>query len=545
MLEWLSFGKSRFNKPMVTTPQRRTIGTISLLFTSVSAIMGSGWLFSSFYTSKLAGPASLVAWCLGGLLILIVAFTYAEICALIPVSGSSARIPYYTHGTIVSFIFAWLNWLAYLALMAIEVQAILQYADFYFPSLTDIQTGSLSEVGYCAATGLMLFVAIINTYSLRWLVACNNALTLVKIFIPVLLSVVILVLYFSPTRTFHTAGSTFMPQGWHGIMSAVAVGGIVFSFNGFKQAAEMAGEVSNPGKSVPIAIIGSITLCLALFLLLQLGFLNAIAPQNIANGWQQLTIGHNMSPYADILAQSHLGALLPVMYIGAIIAPLAASMMYSASAARSLYGLSKNRQVPMIFSWLSRRYNPVPAIIFNFIAGMLLFAPLPGWDKMMGFLSSILAVTYAIGPINLLALRHQLPNQYRPIRLPFVQFWAWAAFTICTLLTYWSGWDTLWKLLLALLIGYIILLVYRSFCKDKPALNAINASWLWLYLLGLGAIAYVGDFGGHQYLQAPWDYLAIAVLCTICLGLAMRFKLPAATTQKLVESIEFDGKTIL
>ena len=83
---------------------KRSISSISLLFASISAILGSGWLFAAYYTAQLAGPGAFLAWILGGVAVIIIAYTYAEISAMIPVTGSTARIPRYTHGTIVSFV---------------------------------------------------------------------------------------------------------------------------------------------------------------------------------------------------------------------------------------------------------------------------------------------------------------------------------------------------------------------------------------------------------------------------------------------------------
>ena len=55
------------------TKIKRSISPLGLLMASVSAIIGSGWLFSAFYTSKIAGPAALISWLIGGLGLIIVA----------------------------------------------------------------------------------------------------------------------------------------------------------------------------------------------------------------------------------------------------------------------------------------------------------------------------------------------------------------------------------------------------------------------------------------------------------------------------------------
>ncbi len=518
---------------------KRSISTFGLLLTSVSAIIGSGWLFSAYYTAAIAGPAASLSWIIGGAFVMIVAFAFAEICGMIPITGSSARIPQYTHGTVVSFMFSWMIWLSYLAVTTIEVQAVIQYASFYAPALLH-HDGGLTHLGYLIATGLMLLVAFINTYSIRWLIRCNNVLTVIKIGIPIIVVTVILVYFFSPAHALHPGGSAFMPTGIKGVLGAISTGGVVFAFNGFKQAAEMAGNAKNPGRAVPIAIVGSVLICLILFLLIQFSFLSSLSVSDIAQGWDHIQMTHKNSPLASIIQSDQLRRLLPLLYFGAVIAPLAAALMYCSSAARALYGMSKNGYLPKFVQKISPQGNPRNAIIVNFIFGMCLFAPLPGWEQMASFLTSLFAITYAIGPLSLLALRKQAPQQPRPLRLPFVHLWAFLSFYICTLLAYWSGWEVLSKMGIALVIGLFFLMVFRLSTHRSISLNFRESIWLWPYFIGLMLISYLGDYGGRNLFSLETNMAILAVFCLIILGLAMRFKLPAATTQKYIAGLHLE-----
>lgn len=523
---------------------KRTIPMFGLLFTSISAIIGSGWLFSAFYTSQLAGPAATLAWIIGGVFVLVIAFIFAEVCSMLPITGSSARVPQYTHGTVVSFLFAWMTWLSYLALMVAEVQAVIQYASFYFPELTHPMTGQLTHLGYLIAAILMLAVAAINIYTLRWLIRSNTFLTLLKLIIPTIIVVVILFHFFSPERAFHPANSEFMPLGISGVFAAITSGGIVFAFNGFKQAAEMAGEAKNPGRSIPLAIIGSVSICLVLFLLIQLAFFSSLTPDNLTGGWVNLTLLHNDIPLASILKQDNLQHLLPLLYVAAIIGPLAAGLMYCSSAGRSFYGMSKNGYLPVIFQHLSTQGNPSVAILLNFVLGMCLFAPLPGWKMIMNFLTSLLAISYAVGPITMIALRYQVPNQPRPVTLPFGHVWAYVAFFMCTLLAYWNGWEILKLAGIAILIGFAILFLYRKLSQRLHIdLNLRQSLWIWPYFVGLLTISYLGNYGGTQVLDVYTSMMALAVLCLFILWLAVKFRLPDAVTQNYIHELQLEHNT--
>ncbi|WP_100623489.1 APC family permease [Candidatus Coxiella mudrowiae] len=521
---------------------KRSISPFALLLTSVSAILGSGWLFTTYYISELAGPSAIFAWLIGGLAAILIAFVFAELCAMLPITGASIRIPHYTHGTLVSFLFSWIIWLSYASLASTEVQAVLQYLNYFFPSLVH-SDGGLTIYGYFLASVLMITISAINIFSLRWLLRFNSALTILKIAIPTVVAVVILALYFAPSRLIHPAHTAFMPYGTHGIFAAVTTGGIVFAFNGFKQACEMAGEAQNPSRALPFAIIGSVVICLIIYLLLQFAFLSSLLPINLAHGWAHLNLQGGTSPITAIVHQGHLDVLLPLLYLGAVIGPLTAALMYTSSGARALYGMSKNRHIPLLFQHLTTQGNPSIAIIANFVLGMCLFAPLPGWNRMIAFLTSLMALTYGVAPICLLALRQQLPQHSRPFKLPAVTLWAAGAFYICTLLTYWSGWMIISKLGLALLIGLAVLILHRYFIEpDKRFAFHWRASiWVWPYFLGVALISYLGNFGGGKgIITFGWDFVVIGVFCIFTFWLAIKFKLPSELTQRFLQDPEFD-----
>ncbi|MCL9782479.1 APC family permease [Vibrio sp. S4M6] len=522
---------------------KRSISPIALLFSSVSAILGSGWLFSAYFTSQLAGPAAILAWVIGGITSVVIAFVFAELCTAFPVTGSSTRIPLLSHGTLVSFVFSWIIWLSYMALTPTEVQAVVQYIAFYFPNLTHSQ-GALTSEGYIVATGLMLAVSAINTYSLQWLIRANSALTYLKLLIPIILSLVVLAYFHQPAHFVHKEAGGFAPYGMHGVFAAITTGGIVFAFTGFKQAAELAGEAKNPAKALPFAIIGSIVICLVVFLLLQAAFLGSMNEQNLANGWHHLDLSGAMSPLASILQQDHLVALLPLLYIGALAGPLASGLMYCSSSSRSLFGMSKNGYLPLALQRITAQGNPMIAILVNFVVGMLMFAPLPGWDKMVGFLSSLMSLTYAIAPIALLALRRQMPDIERPFKLPFTPVWSWLAFYIATLMSYWSGWETVSKISIALAIGLVVFFGYHCFSERGRSfkIDWKESTWMWPYFIGLTVLSYVGNFGtGHHLLPFGWDFVIIGIFCAAIMMLAMRFRLPNADTQHYVKTFSEDA----
>lgn len=517
--------------------QSRTLRSHSLLFASVSAIMGSGWLFSAFHTTVAAGPASILAWLIGALCIIVVAFTFAELSAFVPVTGASIRVPRYTHGVLVGFVFSWILWLSYIALMAIEVQAMIQYANYFITNLV-YSDGRLTYLGYVVATGLMLVVTIINMYSLRWLIRCNSILTVLKIIIPIVVGAAILISQL-PTSHFQflVPSSDTVPFSLKGVLSAITGGGIIFSFNGFKQASEMSGEAKDPGFSLPIAIVGSIVICLLIFVFLQVAFLSTIHNMSQLDFWNHIQMGHMTSPYSVILDHQGLTSFLPVLYFGAVLGPFAAALMYCSSASRSLYAISRNDSLPRWLCDLTQNNLPYKAIIVNFVLGMCLFAPFPGWDSMAKFLTSLMALSYAIAPVSLLVLRRAMGDRQRFFKLPFAPLWCFIAFYICTLIFYWSGWDVIYKFCIAFCIGVVILLVYRyGFRRSRILDLGVRTSiWIWPYFIGLTIISYLGNFNGLGVISMGESFFWIGLLSLICLILAYY---GAYNNQTIISSIE-------
>jgi amino acid transporter len=137
---------------------KRDINTLGILFASVSAIIGSGWLFGSLYAAQMAGPAAIFSWIIGGVAIIFIAFCFAELACLFPIAGGIGVFPLFSHGRSVSFAISWLSWLAFILISPIEVQAVVQYAANYFPILVQNinHTQQLTPIGLSIAFTLLL-----------------------------------------------------------------------------------------------------------------------------------------------------------------------------------------------------------------------------------------------------------------------------------------------------------------------------------------------------------------------------------------------------
>jgi amino acid transporter len=540
---------------------QRDVGFVGLLFASVGSIIGSGWLFGALSASSVAGPAALISWVLGGAGMLLLALVHAELGGMYPVAGGSARFPHYAFGSLIGFAGGWFAFLGAVTTAPIEVEAALQYASNYVSGLitTSGDTAVLTFQGYLVAAALMLLFSAVNVMGVKWLSESNKAIVWWKIFIPVLTVFALIFTAFN-TDNFTAAGG-FMPFGWKGVFLAVASGGVIFSYLGFEQAIQLGGESKNPRRNIPLAVIGSMIIGVVLYIALQVAYLAALEPQNLSKGWDAVAFGGKgavFGPFAGLATGLGLAWLATLLYIDAIVSPGGTGLLYVGTSARLTFGMGRNNYIPQGFARLSARGVPVLAIAFSFLLGMIVFLPFPGWQQLVGFISSATVLAYGTAPLALGALRRQEPDRPRPFRLPAGPVLAPLAFIVANEVLLFSGWAVVWKLLVAILIGFALLAIsaVTSPVERRPALDWVSGAWLWPYLVGMAVISYLSSFdtstpselpliglnGPKNVLTFGWDVLVVAVFSLLIYALAMRVRLPDNRTHAYVGDLAAEAQ---
>lgn len=516
---------------------KRDISTIGLLFTSLSCMIGSGWLFGAFFTAKIAGPASIISWLIGGLMIVIISLVFAELSAMIPLAGGIARFTQFSHGTWVSFTMTWLSWLSSVAVAPTEVLAILQYYSKFFPEIINSNSNfkQLTPLGLLVAAILLAIICWINIRGVEKLAKYNIAITSWKLAIPILSTITILSSKFSIENFYHN--NAFLPYGWHSIWESLPAA-VVFSFLGFREATSLAGETKNPAKSVPIAVIGSVLICTTLYILIQIAFIGSLSPEMLIDGWKNLHFSNDSGPFAGIAISIGVSWLGAIIYADSFITPAGTSIIYTATCSRLNYAMSKNKYAPASLSKLNKKNVPQNSIILNCIIGMLIFFPLPDWEALIKFQTIAIVLSYSVGPICLIALREQAPQIKRPFKIPMHKTIAYISFFFCNVLAYWSGWETMYMIMIALIVGWALLISYKKLFKHKCSfisLDLIYALWLAPYFLGIILISWLGNFGGGQGIITPgWDYILLMIFSYIAIKIATKNTQNQQETQNLL-----------
>jgi amino acid transporter len=539
---------------------RRDMGIIGLLFAAIGSIIGSGWLFGALRAAEIAGPASIIAWALGGIMILFIAINYAELGTMFPVSGGPVRYPHYAFGSFTSYSIGWITWLAAASTTAIEVLAVLQYANNYLPWLEHLVNGTptLSGPGFGVGVALLAIFSLVNVVGIRWFARLNNVLVWWKIGIVVLVIIAFGVTVFHGAHLTDQSAGGFFPDGWGGVLSAIASAGVVFSFLGFRQAVNLAGETDNPQKYVPIALIVSVIVTAILYIGLQVTFIGALPTNALVNGWanigtsfaSELTgVKAAFGPLAAIATFIGLTWLAVILYIDAVISPGDTSLIYTAVTSRISFGMGRNGNAPSSLAKVNEQGVPWVSVILTFIVGCIFFLPFPSWNKIVGFVTGATVLSFGSGPLAMLAMRMQIPEHERPFRLPFYRILAFLGFLSSNLIVYWSGWFKVWEIMAAVGIGYIVLIINEIVNKHKtPALEFRSGYWVLIWFGGLTLLSWLGTYSGTEnggnagnlgVIPVGWDVLVFAVFSVIITWLALKSRLPAEKVKAHVaEQIE-------
>ena len=498
---------------------RREVGLIGGMWASVGSIIGSGWLFGALTGATLAGTAAILTWVLVGLVFSVLALVYAELGAMYPVAGGTARFQHYAFGSVAGMSFGFFSWLQAAAVAPVECYAVMKYAEHWWHGIytpaTATSPGNVTHLGFVMTIVLLAVFTGLNFMAVKWLAHTNSTITWWKIAIPTL--IIIVFLFKLHGSNFGKGG--FMPYGWHGVFAGSAAG-IAFAMLGFEQADQLAGEIRNPQKNLPRAILGGFVIGTLIYILLQVVFIGALPPSQLTHGFANISNSDILSgPYAGLAAALGLGWLALIVRIDAVISPGGTGLIYQTSTSRVGYGLGRNRYFPPIFTWTDKRGVPWFSLIISFIVGIPFLLPFPNWQSLVGLITSATVLMYAGAPLSLASFRKQVPEATRPYRIPGAVVLGPLAFICANWIIYFNGIETIWKLGAAMGIGYILIGIWIAYDKKRPPLEWKSAIWLPFYLIGMGIISWQGQFGPTKpaigitntgHIKAGWDLLLIA-----------------------------------
>ncbi len=393
----------------------RTLGWPHLVALGVGAIVGTGILTLIGVGADKAGPAVILSFAVAGLICACAALAYAEMATMIPASGSAYTYSYVVIGELIAWIVGWSLILEYsLVVSAVAVgwsgyAAPLLEASLGVP-MALMQGPELGGIVNLPAIAIIAIVAGMLLFGTRESATVNAILVIVKI---IALGVFVAV----ALPAFDAANlEPFSPYGFakhigpdgveRGVMAAAAI--IFFAFYGFDAIATAAEEAKDPDRDLKIGIVGSMFVCVLIYIAVAVAAVGAISYSKFAN-----------SPEPLALILRDLGSPTAAYYLGvsAVIALPTVILAFFYGQSRIFFTMARDGLLPKSLAALSPRGTPVRITIFTALVVAVLagFIPL---DELAALANAGTLAAFTAVSVCMLIMRRRAPDAPRTFRTP-------------------------------------------------------------------------------------------------------------------------------
>ncbi|MBS0381328.1 MAG: amino acid permease [Proteobacteria bacterium] len=251
----------------------RKLGLATGMAVVVGIIIGSG-IFRvpsgiAADTGNLTGIA--LVWLLGGIVALFGALSIAELAAMYPAAGGPYVYLREAYGKPLAFLFGWMFLLTQPISWAAQSLMFAEYLGFFVPIPVAIQ--------HVIAAALIVLVAIANVRSVKLGAVIQNVSTSAKVLAIVGLSVAIF--FLAPGGEHNPLHAE--PMGvakWSGI--GIGLIAALWAYDGWENLTTLSGEVRNPGRNLPMALIGGVVLVMVVYLLINVAYLRVLSVPQLA-----------------------------------------------------------------------------------------------------------------------------------------------------------------------------------------------------------------------------------------------------------------------
>ena len=393
----------------------RTLGWPHLIALGVGAIVGTGILTLIGVGAAKAGPAVILSFAIAGLICVFAALAYAEMATMIPASGSAYTYSYVVIGELIAWIVGWSLILEYsLVVSAVAVGwsgyvAPLLHASVGVP-MALMQGPELGGIVNLPAIAIIAVVAGMLLFGTRESATVNAILVVVKIIALAVFVAVALPAFdaanLEPFNPFGFAKHVGPDGVERGVMAAAAI--IFFAFYGFDAIATAAEETKNPDRDLKIGIIGSMVACVAIYVVVAVAAVGAIAYGKFAN---------SPEPLALILRE--LGQPTAAWYLGvsAAVALPTVILAFFYGQSRIFFTMARDGLLPASLAKLSSRGSPVRITLFTAVIVAVLagFIPL---DELAALANAGTLAAFSAVAICMLIMRRRAPDAPRTFRAP-------------------------------------------------------------------------------------------------------------------------------
>jgi basic amino acid/polyamine antiporter, APA family len=389
---------------------QRAVGLLDLTALGIGAIIGTGIFVILGEAIGDSGPAIILSFVLAGVTCAFSALSYAELASSIPVSGSAYTYGYATMGELLAWIIGWDLILEY----AVSVAAIAVGWGQYFNDLLDSLLGLKLPEAIATAPGeggsfnvpavfVVLAVTALLCLGVRESARANTIMVFTKLAVVVLF----IVLAFTGFKSGNL--KPFAPNGFDGVVTAASL--IFFAYIGFDAISTSGEETKNPGRDLPIAIIGSLAVCTLLYILVAISAVGALPFKEIAG---------KDAPLAEVMRSLNFDWAATLISFGALVAITSVVLTILYGQTRIMFAMCRDGLLPRGFAKINaRRRTPVriTATFGVLIAVVAAFVPLAEIAKLVN-IGTLFA--FVITNIGVIVLRRTRPDLERTFKVPFV-----------------------------------------------------------------------------------------------------------------------------
>ncbi len=389
----------------------RVLTATNALAIVVGIIIGSGIFLVPREMMAAVGSSRMVyaVWITGGLLSLFGAMSYAEVAAMRPRVGGEYAFLHDAYGPLTAFLYTW-TWTmiakpASIATIAAGLMRVLGTFPM-FAFLDRVAMGHLlwSQVMAIAATWL---IAGLNIVSTRDSAQVQTVLTWLK----VLMIVVIAGFCFASVKygDWHNFGTRFTGArgGFAGFMIALVAA--LWAYDGWSDVSQMAGEVQKPQRSLPVALVGGVTIVGALYMLTNAAIQYVLPAAAIAASDRPATD-------ALQLVAGNLGAGL--VAVGMAVSIGATFVGSSLSGARVPFAAARDRLFPSVLGEIHPRFKtPWMSLLLQAVLSTLLLLAIGRFQALFSLAIFSEWLFYALTAATVFVFRVREPDAYRPYRV--------------------------------------------------------------------------------------------------------------------------------
>ena len=380
---------------------QKNLGIAAALSTVVGMVIGGGVFFKPQAVYTLTGGApglGILAWIIAGIMTITAGLTAAEVSAAIPKTGGMMVYIEEIYGKKLGFLTGWMQTVLFFPATAAAIAVMFgQQAALLLNNSSLVMPMSI---------GVILLIGILNTFGSKTSGAIQTVSTVCKL-IPLGL---IIVFGFIKGSGDNPIMNPLVAEGIRpmGIIGQLLVA-ILFAYDGWINVGALAGEMKNPGKDLPKAIIGGLSIVMAINVVINLAYLWVLPASELAQ---------YASP-ASIVAEKIFGPVGgKLINVGILVSVFGCLNGYLLTGPRIPYTLANQKLLPAKFGKLNK--NGVPANATLFMVVLSVIYALSGQFNLLSDLSMFaIWAFYTLTFIGVIKLRKTQPDLERPYKVPF------------------------------------------------------------------------------------------------------------------------------